>query len=67
MNQQAIDQAANFHICPAYFSPAFFVPGQRVMCNGYEGRVVRHDCEGMWLVRVPGGVTCVSGAGLQAL
>jgi hypothetical protein len=36
-----------------------FKPGQTVMCNGYPGHIVRHYHEGMWEVRLPGGVTCV--------
>lgn len=43
--------------------PAALVVGQKVMCNGFEGRVYRTftgEMAGMVEVRVPGGVTCVS-------
>ena len=47
--------------------PALFTPGQRVLYGEFTATVVGHDCEGMWNVRVPGGVTCVSGAHLRAI
>lgn len=37
-----------------------FEPGQKVICNGYPGAVVRMYSEGMVEVRLPGGVVCVS-------
>lgn len=48
-----------------------FRVGDTVICNGYEGKVVAlcewslsPSGEGMVEVRVPGGVTCTSSAGL---
>jgi hypothetical protein len=34
--------------------------GQRGTTSGYEASVVRHYSDGMYEVRVPGGVTCIS-------
>ena len=39
-----------------------FTAGQKVLCNGYEGRVMKicvGQLEGMAEVRVPGGLVCV--------
>jgi len=47
---------------PAYFDPTHFATGQRVVCGDFEATIVRHYAEGMWEVRLPGGVACVSGA-----
>jgi hypothetical protein len=41
--------------------------GDRVRCNGYDGAIVRRYSAGMYEVRVPGGVTCVSASELVAL
>lgn len=49
---------------PAYWNPKHFSPGQRVRCGDFPGVVVRHYHEGMWEVRMPGGIACVSGASL---
>jgi hypothetical protein len=50
---------------PAYWSPDFFKQGDRVKYGEIEGSIVRHYYEGMWEVRLPGGVACVSGADLH--
>lgn len=52
---------------PAYWNPSHFAVGQAVMCNGFRGTIVRHYHEGMWEVRVPGGVCCTSGHHLVAI
>lgn len=36
-------------------------PGQRGTYSGFAATVVRHYANGMYEVRVPGGVTCISG------
>lgn len=51
---------------PAYFNPTHFAAGQAVIYAGFRGSIVRHYLEGMWEVRLPGGVACVSGADLVA-
>lgn len=35
--------------------------GQRGTYSGFPASVVRHDVNGMYEIRVPGGVTCVDG------
>jgi hypothetical protein len=50
---------------PAYFQADFFKAGQHITYSGFSGVVVRHYSEGMWEVRLPGGVACVSGAHIQ--
>ena len=57
--------------CPArrdkmapYFNPNHFAVGQSVICNGFNGVIVRHYHEGMWECRLPGGLVCVSGANI---
>lgn len=47
---------------PSYFNPNHFAVGQAVMHGEFRGVIVRHYHEGMWEVRLPGGVVCVSGA-----
>ena len=47
-----------------YFNPAHFTKGQAVIYSGFRGTIVRHYSEGMWEVRLPGGIVCVSGAHL---
>ncbi|NGX96332.1 MAG: hypothetical protein G4V63_14280 [Candidatus Afipia apatlaquensis] len=47
---------------PAYFKPDHFKAGQHITYSGFAGTIVRHYHEGMWEVRLPGGVSCVSGA-----
>ena len=47
---------------PAYFNEDHFKVGQKVTYEGFEAVIVRHYYEGMWEIRVPGGLTCVSGA-----
>lgn len=37
-----------------------FKRGDRVICNGYPGRVIQMYCEGMVEVRMESGVVCVS-------
>ena len=49
---------------PAYFNPEFFKCGDKVTYSGFSGTVVRHYSEGMWEVRLPGGIACVTGADL---
>lgn len=49
---------------PAYFNPTYFTKGQRVTYAGFAATVVRHYSEGMWEIKVPGGVACVSGSEL---
>lgn len=51
---------------PDYWYPAHFQPGQRVYCGEFLGSVVRHYCDGMWEIRLPGGVVCVSGSDLRS-
>lgn len=36
-----------------------FSKGDKVLCNGYEGRIIREYPVGMYEVRLPGGVVCV--------
>lgn len=47
---------------PAYFNPSHFAIGQRIVYSDFKGTIVRHYAEGMWEIRLPGGVACVSGA-----
>jgi len=49
---------------PEYFNHNNFKPGQKVICNGFEGTIIRHYYEGMWEVKLPGGLACVSGASI---
>ncbi len=51
---------------PAYWNPSHFPVGQRVTYGEFSGTIVRHYHEGMWEVRLPGGIVCVSGANLIA-
>ncbi len=51
---------------PAHWSPSHFKPGQAVRYGDYDATVVRHYYEGMWEIRTPGGLACVSGAELRA-
>lgn len=37
-----------------------FKPGQKVIIDGFEATIVAHYFEGMWEVRMPGGVTVVA-------
>lgn len=50
---------------PAYFNPSYFSAGQRIEYSGFTGSIIRHYCEGMWEIRLPGGVACVSGAHIK--
>lgn len=50
---------------PAHWNPSHFKAGQHVRYSGFDAYVIRHYCEGMWEIRTPGGVACVSGAELQ--
>lgn len=50
---------------PPYFNPNHFAPGDRVMYGELVATIIRHYCEGMWEIRVPGGPICVSGAWLM--
>lgn len=52
---------------PVYWNKDHFKPGQHVKYGEFDAVIVRHYHEGMWEIRVPGGVTCVSGADLIAL
>lgn len=52
---------------PAYFSPNFFKLGQRAAYGEFTASIIRHAVDGMWEIRVPGGITCVSGADLKPL
>lgn len=36
-------------------------PGQQGTYSGFEATVLRHYCNGMYVLGVPGGTTCVSG------
>jgi hypothetical protein len=48
---------------------AAFREGARVMCNGYQGTIVKvcdGQLAGMYEVRLPGGVVCVGGSELRA-
>ena len=47
-----------------YWNPEHFAVGQAVTYSGFRGVIVRHYHEGMWEVRLPGGVACVSGSDL---
>ena len=49
---------------PDHWRPDFFTPGQAVHYGEWEGTVVRHYHQGMWEVRLAGGLACVSGADL---
>ena len=40
--------------------------GDAVEYSGFEGSVVRHYHNGMFEVRLPGGVACVDGSNLKA-
>lgn len=51
---------------PAYWNKSHFTVGQKVTYGEFAGAIVRHYYEGMWEVRLPGGVACVSGAHLVA-
>ena len=51
---------------PKYFNSDFFKPGQKVKYDGFDATIVRHYHEGMWEIRVPGGVVCVSGYDITA-
>lgn len=44
-----------------------FKPGQKIMCNGFEGVIVRHYFEGMWEVKLPGGYACVAYSCIQPI
>lgn len=48
------------------FNPNQFKPGQQVTYGEFQATVIRHYHEGMWEIRVPGGITCVSAADLIA-
>lgn len=50
---------------PAYFDKDFFQRGQAVQCGEFKGTIVRYYHDGMWEVRLPGGVVCVSGSELK--
>lgn len=50
---------------PDYFKPDHFSVGQKVRYGEFPGVVHEHYNEGMWNVRLPGGVACVSGSHLQ--
>jgi hypothetical protein len=52
---------------PDYFNPAHFAVGQAVTYSGFRGTIVRHYADGMWEVRLQGGITCVSGAHIITL
>ena len=52
---------------PAYWNPEHFTTGQRVSYGDFQGTIVRHYHEGMWEVRLPGGVVCVTGAYLASI
>lgn len=43
---------------PAYFNPNCFKQGQKVFYGDFKAVVVRHYYEGMWEIRVSGGVVC---------
>lgn len=47
---------------PAYFNADHFKPGQPITYAGFAGSIVRYYGDGIWEVRVPGGVAAVSGA-----
>lgn len=50
---------------PAYFDSNFFQRGEKVTYGEFPATVIRHYSEGMWEVRLPGGVACVSGSDLR--
>lgn len=52
---------------PAYWNPSHFHHGQRVVCGDQEAVIERYYHEGMWGVRLPGGLACVSGASLTPI
>lgn len=39
--------------------------GTKVTANGYDGAIVRQYSEGMWEVRLPGGVACIPDCDIQ--
>lgn len=43
-------------------TPVVLTAGQCGTYSGFPATVVRHDRNGMYEIRVPGGVTCVSGS-----
>ena len=49
---------------PAHWNKDHFKQGQRVMYGEFAASIVRHYYEGMWEIRLPGGVACVSGSHL---
>jgi hypothetical protein len=49
---------------PAYWNPTYFKKGEAVVYGEFDGTIVRHYSEGMWEVRLPGGIACVTGADL---
>lgn len=56
--QQAISQMSTItHTAGQSFT---FTPGQRVICNGFPGSVVRMYSAGMVEVRLSSGLVCVS-------
>jgi hypothetical protein len=52
---------------PDYFNPDHFAKGESVSYGDFKGSIVRHYYEGMWEVRLPGGIACVSGSQLRRI
>ncbi len=50
---------------PDYWNPAHFQTGQKVVYGEFQATIIRHYYHGMWEIRVPGGMACVSGADLK--
>jgi len=51
---------------PDYWNPTWFKQGQQVKYSGFDATVIRHYFDGMWEIRLPGGVSVVSGADIIA-
>jgi len=72
-NQQSATEFAKTHAVDTDWVTAVGIglvtawkTGDRVIYSGFEGVVVRHYHNGMFEVRLPGGVSCVGEYELQA-
>ena len=49
-----------------HWNPQHWAPGQAVTYGEFPATIVRHYHEGMWEIRLPGGLACVTGADILA-
>lgn len=63
MNQ---DVQAGGKATPDYFKPDHFSVGQAVTYGEFKATIVRHYSEGMWEIRLAGGIACVTGSDIEA-